>query len=218
MARSIEREDPSRTTSVQIPEDLEVDHGQDDPSDSEQVSLWEIAKVFATIGITGFGGGLAIIAMIQDYCVTRRKWLTLDEFTHGVALGQILSAFAVNTSIFVGYRLRGVAGALTAACAFLAPSVTGVIILSWLYFTYHHLPSMKSALHGVSAVVVAIILSAAWSMIKTRLKSAETFVLAAGAAAVMLLTKTPIVFILLAAAIYGITKLLISKGGKNETA
>lgn len=200
------------------PEDLEATEATDSSAGSKQVSLWEIAGVFALIGITGFGGGLAIIAMIQDYCVTRRKWLTLDEFTHGVALGQILSAFAVNTSLFVGYRLRGVAGALTAACAFLAPSVTGVIILSWLYFTYHRLPSMQSALHGVSAVVVAIIVSAAWSMTKSRMKSAETYVLAAGAAALTLLTKIPILFVLLAAALYGLAKLRLAKEGANETA
>jgi len=183
-----------------------------------EVSLWEIARVFAVIGITGFGGGLAIIAMMQDICVERRKWLTLEEFTHGVALGQILSAFAVNTSLFVGYRLRGAAGALTAACAFLAPSVAGVIILSWLYFTYHHLPSMQSALHGVSAVVVAVVISAAWSMSRSRLKSFETPILAAAAAALMLFTKVPIPIVLLAAAFYGLLKLRLRRGGANETA
>lgn len=184
----------------------------------DNVPLWEIAKVFATIGITGFGGGLAIIAMMQDYCVNRKKWLGLEEFTHGVALGQILSAFAVNTSLFVGYRLRGVAGALTAACAFLAPSVTGVIILSRLYFTYHNLPSMQSALHGVSAVVVAIVINAAWSMVKNRTKSVETYVLAAGAATYALVTDKPIVLALAAAALYGVAKLMMTKGGANEKA
>jgi chromate transporter len=218
LARSNEHSDDPHTGLADNPTTTEPTDASNCSTSGEQVSLLEIAKVFALIGITGFGGGLAIIAMIQDYCVTRRKWLTLDEFSHGVALGQILSAFAVNTSLFVGYRLRGVSGALTAACAFLAPSVTGVIILSWLYFSYHHLPSMKSALNGVSAVVVAIIVSAAWTMGKSRMKSAETYLLAAAAAALTLFTKMPIVLVLLAAAVYGLIKMLLTKGGANEAA
>lgn len=187
-----------------------------DPNTSaKHVSLWEIAKVFLIIGATGFGGGLAIIALIQDYCVRRLKWLSLEEFTHGVAFGQILSAFAVNTSLFVGYRLRGVAGALVAACAFLAPSVIAVIILSWLYFTYHQLPSMKSALHGVSPVVVALVVSAAWSMSKGRMKSAESLLLAAGALAVVVFTKVPMFFVLLAAAAYGLIKIRLTRGSAD---
>ena len=96
------------------------------------VSLFEISKVFLTIGIIGFGGGMAIIALIQDYCVVRRRWLELDEFSHGIAFGQILGPFAVNSAIFVGYRLRGLKGAVIAAVSFLIPSVVLVIILSAL--------------------------------------------------------------------------------------
>ncbi len=191
----------------------------DQVTSAQRVSLWQIARVFLIIGTTGFGGGLAIIALIQDYCVDRLKWLSLEEFTHGVAFGQILSAFAVNTTLFVGYRVRGVAGALVAACCFLAPSVTAVIILSWLYFNYHQLPSMQSALHGVSAVVVALVVSAAWSMGKGRMRSAEPIILAALAlATVVVFPKLPILFILLAAAAYGLLKIKFTKGSADEKA
>jgi len=186
---------------------------------TKRVSLWEIARMFFIIGITGFGGGLAIIALIQDYCVNRKKWLSLEEFSHGVAFGQILSAFAVNCTLFVGYRLRGVKGALVAASAFLAPSVSIVIILSWLYFRYHRVPSLQSALHGVSPVVVALIVSAAWSMSKGRMKSAEPILLALAAAGLMMIfPKIPIILVLFAAVVYGLTKLQFTKGAVNEKA
>lgn len=184
---------------------------------AERVSLWQIAKVFLIIGTTGFGGGLAIIALIQDYCVDRLRWLSLEEFTHGVAFGQILSAFAVNATLFVGYRVRGVAGALVAGCAFLAPSVVAVIILSHLYLSFQHLRWIQSALHGVSAVVVALVVSAAWSMGKDRIKSAESIVLAASAlATVLLVPKMPMLFVLLAAAAYGLLKIKLAGGSSDE--
>ena len=126
-----------------------------------RVSLWEIARAFLTIGTIGFGGGMAIIAMIQDYCVVRRRWLELDEFSHGIAFGQILGPFAVNASIFVGYRLRGLKGAVVAAISFLIPSVTLVIVMSALYARFHHVPSLQAALRGIRPVVVALILAAA---------------------------------------------------------
>jgi chromate transporter len=87
-----------------------------------------------------------------------------EEFLHGVALGQILGPFAVNTSFFVGYRFFGILGGLACAAAFLAPSVALVILLSWLYFSFHAIPALQTALLGLGPVVIALILSAAWSM------------------------------------------------------
>jgi hypothetical protein len=65
-----------------------------------------------------------------------------EEFLHGVALGQILGPAAVNTAFFLGHRRFGMLGALACAGAFLAPSVALVILLSWLYFSFHALPSV----------------------------------------------------------------------------
>ncbi len=174
-----------------------------EPKESVQpVSLVEIARVFLVIGITGFGGGMAVIALIQDACVTRRRWISTEEFSHGIAFGQILGPFAVNASTFVGYRLHGVAGAVTAAVSFLAPSVVLVIALSALYFRFHTLPALQSALNGIAPVVVALIVSAAWQMGHKKVRSAETvsIMVAAGA---LLLWKVPIVWILLLTAVYG---------------
>jgi chromate transporter len=83
-----------------------------------KVTLMEISKTFLTIGTIGFGGGLAIIALMQEYCVIRKKWLSIEEFSHGIALGQFLGPFATNASIFIGYRLRGFIGGLTALVFF----------------------------------------------------------------------------------------------------
>ena len=172
----------------------------------KQISLIEIAKVFSTIGTIGVGGWTAIIALIQDYCVEKRNWLSMEEFTHGIALGQFLGPFAVNATIFVGYRARGFKGAMVALISFLTPSVTCVIILSALYTQFHTVPSLQSALKGISPVVIALILSAAYQMGKNKIKSLEPIVLMILAIFMTVVLKVQVVKILLVALAYGFIK------------
>jgi len=185
--------------------------------EEKQISLIEIAKVFLTIGTVGVGGWPAIVALMQDYCVKERNWLSMDEFSHGIALGQFLGPFAVNATIFVGYRARGFNGAMVALISFLAPSVTCVILLSALYTHFHQVPSIQSALKGITPVVIALILSAALQMGKKRIKSAEPIILMLGAIILSVIVKFQVVGILLIALFYGFIKVkFIDKGGLNE--
>ncbi len=182
-----------------------------------RVSLLELAKVFIIIGTIGFGGGMAIVALIQDYVVTKRKWMDLDEYTHGVALGQVMGAFAVNITIFVGYRIRGLKGAIVAATTFLAPSIVLVIALTALYTRFHNVQSFQYALKGIAPVVVAIILSAAYQMGKPKVKSPESIILLVAAVLLVGVLKVQIVFVLLGAAAYALVKLRwIKKAASNE--
>lgn len=175
--------------------------------ENKQISLIEIAKVFLTIGTVGFGGGLAIIALTQDYCVNRKKWLTIDEFVHGVALGQFMGPFALNTSIFVGYRMRGFAGAIVSSISFLLPSVVFVIILSALYLHFYTIPSLQSALNGVAPAAVALILSAAFLMGKNKFRSFEPVFLLLVTIFLAIVLKVQVITILLCALIYGFIKI-----------
>jgi chromate transporter len=135
-----------------------------------RVSLREIFTTFAIIGATGFGGGIAIISLIERYCVREKKWLTMDEFMHGFAFGQFLGPFSLNTSTFVGYYLRGVSGGITAAVGFISPSFCLISLLTWLYLKFHEVPQLESALKGTNPVVIGLILVAAYSMAKTSVK------------------------------------------------
>jgi chromate transporter len=181
-----------------------------------QISLEEIARTFFVIGATGFGGGMAIIALIQDTCVRRKKWLATEEFAHGVAFGQLLGAFAVNVSTFIGYRLRGFAGAIVAVGAFLAPSVTMVIVLSALYFRLHHIPALQSALRGIGPVVVALIVSAAFQMGRGKMRGAEPVLIALAALLLSLLAHAPILVILLLASAQGAIRYAASERRKRH--
>jgi len=184
----------------------------------QEVSFLEIAKVFTLIGTVGFGGGMAIIALIQDYCVGRKKWLSQEELSHGIAFGQLLGPFAVNASIFVGYRLRGLRGALIALIAFLMPSIVLVIIISEFYMRFNQVPSLQAALRGIGPVVVALILSAAYQMSEKKMKSFESIFLALGAIFLSVVMKFQVIGILLIAVGYGFLKMKVFKRGPLENA
>jgi chromate transporter len=96
--------------------------------------------------------------------VRKRKLLSLDEFLHGLGLGQLLGSFAINVSVFVGYRLYGVVGGVLSAGAFALPAVALVIGLSDLYFRYHSIPALAGAVSGLGPVVIALIVDAGWSI------------------------------------------------------
>lgn len=164
--------------------------------------LLRLAGLFARIGVTGFGGGMAVVALMERELVRKRKLLPLDEFLHGVGLGQVLGSFAVNAALFTGYRLAGRAGALVSAISFLAPSVALVIALSALYFRFHGVPAMQKAVAGLTPVVVALILAAAWNIGRRVLDSWPAWLVFAGALAGSLWRLNP-VWILLAAGAAG---------------
>ncbi len=133
-------------------------------STGEQITLLTMALSLMKVGTIGFGGGIAIISLLEREWVERLHCLEVEEFLHGVGLGQILGPLSVNASIFIGYRTFGLVGALVAEIAFLLPSIIVVIFLSWLYFSFQSIPSLKTALTGIAPVVIAMIMSAAWSI------------------------------------------------------
>ena len=170
--------------------------------------LLYLTAQFLKIGAIGFGGGMAVIALIERECVRRRKCVEAEEFLHGVGLGQILGPFAVNAAIFIGYRMAGIFGGLVAATAFMLPSLALVIALSWLYFTFHTIPSLQGALAGVGPVVIALILSAAGTMGFKSLRHWPAVVLAILGCAGSLLHVNPVWLLIVS----GATGLLLKLG------
>ncbi len=162
-----------------------------------RVSLWEILKVFLTIGITGFGGGMAVVSLVERVCVHDKEWLDESEFMHGLAFGQIIGPFSLNSCTFVGYYLRGVAGGIAAAVGFIAPSFCLVSLLSWLYFRFHELPQLQSALRGTNPVIIGLIIVAAIGMVRSQVKGTNGWfmALAAFAAAAFFNVGAPLILV-----------------------
>ena len=172
-------------------------------SDSERISLLRLLAAFLKIGAIGFGGGMAVIALMEREFVQKRKLLTGEEFLHGVGLGQILGSFAVNAAFFVGYRLFGLAGGILSVSAFLLPSLALVTALSHFYFRYHSMPALQGVVIGLGPVVIALIVDASWSFGRQVLRSPVAICIAAGALAAGAL-KTNAVWVILVAGTVGL--------------
>jgi chromate transporter len=170
------------------------------------VPLREIFKVFFIIGATGFGGGMAIVSLIERYCVHDKRWVSMEEFMHGLAFGQILGPFSLNTCTFVGYYLRGVAGGIAAAVGFIAPSFCLISLLSWLYFRFHELPQLQSALKGTNPVVIGLILVAAVGMAKSKVRTRSAWVMALSAFVAAAFFNVSALLILVAAAAWSLAR------------
>jgi chromate transporter len=178
------------------------------------LSLPRMIAIFLKIGATGFGGGVAVLALIEHEFVEKRAALSAEEFLHGVGLGQILGPFAANTAFFVGYRRHGLLGALASVAGFLLPSVALVILLSFLYLRYQTIPALQGVLLGLGPVVIALILAAACSMGRKAIAKWPAAVLAlagAGAGAI----KVNAVWVLLAAGLVGLA-IGRARLGRNE--
>lgn len=179
-------------------------------SKKSKISLISLLWEFLKIGSIGFGGGMSIIALMEKELIRKRKVIELEEFLHGIAFGQVLGPFAVNTAIFIGMRLYGVVAGVLSAIFFMLPSVTLVIILSAIYFTYHTIPSLQSALVGLGPVVIALIISAAWSMGKKALNNILAYLIALIALGLAFYKINP-AYILVFAGLIGIMKGLLKE-------
>jgi chromate transporter len=123
-----------------------------------------MAFMFLSLGLTAFGG-LAMVEPIRREVVEKRAWVSHQEFLDGLALCQVLpGATVVQLAAYLGYRLGGAAGALTAAAAFIFPAAALMLGLSFLYFHYGELIWIKLISRGLGAVVIALLLQALWNL------------------------------------------------------
>lgn len=166
-------------------------------------SLREIFLVFLRIGATAFGGAYSILVFFEKELVEKRLWLSREDLADGIALGQITpGAPAINTGIFIGYKLKKISGAIAAAAGLVIPGFIIIIILAYSYIQYHDLKIIRAALKAVSASVAGLILSVALGMGKTSITSYKDLALGVSAFACILLFKiNPIILIVLSGAI-----------------
>lgn len=172
---------------------------------SRTATLGGIFLSFLGVGLTGFGGGLAVISQIRTLVVNRRRWLTEHEFAEAFALAQSLPGTnAGNAVTYIGLRLRGLKGAGVAMVAFILPSMLMMIVLAILYKHLRTLPDTQRIFQGLNAAVVALILVTAWRLGRNALtKPWQWYVASLSALAVIILDAT-IIEVVLAAGLIGI--------------
>lgn len=133
--------------------------------------LLELAALFLRIGATGFGGPAALIAMMQDEVVARRKWLTAERFLDLVGTTNLIPGpNATEMAMHIGYIRAGPAGLVLAGLSFILPAVLLTLGLAWAYVRYGALPQVAPFLYGIKPAVLGVILTALWRLGKTGIK------------------------------------------------
>jgi chromate transporter len=174
-------------------------------SDTASSSLWDLGVFFFKVGALTFGGGLTIIAFIQDQVVNQLHWITAEEFLDGLAIGQVTPGPVIMLAAFVGYKVAGVAGAAVAAGAIFLPSfVLLMSILPWLE-RFRALAWVRAAMRGISPAVVGAIALTVVHLAPTAAPDAFTGVLLVGTIAGLLLWQLPAISAALGGGVLGIT-------------
>ncbi len=175
--------------------------------------LKELAQVFLKLGIIGFGGPAAHIAMMEDEVVKRRDWLTREHFLDLIgATNLIPGPNSTEMAIHVGYIYGGWLGLIVSGVCFIFPAVLITTVLAWIYVTYGALPQVSPLLYGIKPAVLAIILNALWRLGKKAVKSRKLSIIALGVVALLLIAKLDEAIALL---IGGILGMLWLRSDKN---
>ena len=163
------------------------------PSPRVRGNLGEVARVFLRLGLTAFGGPAAHIALMEDESVTRRAWLTREQFLDLLGLANLLPGpSSSEMAIYLGFKRAGWLGLVFGGVCFILPAALLAAIFAWAYLHFGALPQMAGALHGIRPVVVAIVLQAIWRLGRSALKSALLIVIGACALALSILGVGPV--------------------------
>jgi chromate transporter len=136
--------------------------------------LKDIAKLFLKLGIIGFGGPAAHIAMMQEEVVAKRKWLTEQHFLDLIgATNLIPGPNSTEMAIHIGHEKAGWKGLIVAGLCFILPAVFITGIFAWLYKQYGQIPEVQPFVYGIKPAIIAIILGAIFPLAKKSLKSFE---------------------------------------------
>jgi chromate transporter len=123
--------------------------------------LWELLVTFLKIGSVSFGGGYAVIPLIQ-YEVSVRGWLNNQEYQEAVSLaGMAPGPIATNTATLIGYKTAGIAGAVMSTVGMVLPSLVAVILLVAVFFRYDRSSWLKSTFYGLRPIITGLIIYAA---------------------------------------------------------
>ena len=124
------------------------------------------------IGCFAFGGGYAIIALLENEFISKRKWIDHDEFMDVVAIAESTPGpIAVNVATYIGYKLKGFLGAVIATVGMCLPSFVIMYLVSLFYDRFMEVPLVSAAFKGIQICVVYLIASAAFKMLKKMKKT-----------------------------------------------
>ncbi len=137
--------------------------------------LWDLFFTFFRIGAVTFGGGYAMLPILQREVVEKKKWATDEELVDYFAIGQCTpGVIAVNTATFIGRKNKGIPGGVIATLGVVSPSVVIISIIAALINNFAEIAWVQDALGGIRVCVCVFILNAVTKLIKSAVKDKAT--------------------------------------------
>ena len=177
--------------------------------------LLEMFLTFAKVGVMTFGGGYAMLPILQREIVDNKGWATEEELMDYFAIGQCTpGVIAVNTATFIGHKNKGVLGGIFATLGVVFPSIIIITLLAGVIDAFSHIEWVQHAFGGIRVCVCVLILNAVVKLLKKAVVDVPTFLIfVLVAVGSLLLDLSPIVFVVSAAVIGIVLKVL---GGKKK--
>ena len=173
--------------------------------------LLDLFLTFARVGGLTFGGGYAMLPMLQKEVVEKRHWATEEEIMDYYAIGQCTPGIiAVNTATFIGYKTRGVLGAIAATAGTVFPSLVIIMVIAAFLRNFAELEIVKNAFAGIRICVGVLVLNAVQKLWKGGVVDRATLVICIVVfVGMLILDVSPVVFVLGA----GLAGWLLKKAG-----
>lgn len=167
--------------------------------------LWSLFLSFCKVGALTFGGGYAMLPMLQREIVERRGWITEEEILDCYAIGQCTpGVIAVNTATFVGCRQKGISGAAAATLGVITPSVLIIAVLAGVIRRFSHLVLVQNAFAGIRVAVCVLVGQAVVRLWKKGVKGAGAMAVFAGALLLSVLFQVKAIWIVALAILGGL--------------
>ena len=171
---------------------------------------------FSRVGALTFGGGYAMLPILQAEVVEKKKWITNEEMMDFYAIGQCLPGLiAVNTASFIGQKLKGAKGGFACALGVVFPSLVIITIIAAFISGFSDLPVVRNAFAGIRVCVCVLILNAVVKLWKKAIVDWKTFLLFAAVFAGSTFTDINPILYVVAAALTGIA-LSVKRGGAEK--
>ena len=162
--------------------------------------LFILFKTFFKIGICTFGGGYAMLPIIQRELVESRKWVTDEEVTDYYAIGQMTpGVIAVNVATFVGTKRKGVLGAIFATLGMITPSVIIIILIASLLTNFANIPMVTHAFSGIRIAVLAMMTKTIVTLIKKGVKDIFSLILFLAVVLTVFFPVSPVIVVFVCA-------------------
>ena len=167
--------------------------------------LWQIFAAFFKIGAFTFGGGLAMIPLIQKEAVENHGWVSDDDILEIVAIAESTPGpIAINAATFVGYRAAGVIGSAVATFGVVLPSFVIILAISYVLRQFQQIPAVQYAFWGIRAGVLAMLIKSLYTMFKKSPKGWAGYVAMAAAFVFTTFVDVHILVIIISCAVFGL--------------